>query len=294
MANQYRNNSPRRRSAPRRRRSSRSSRTVLFTIFAVIAAAACVYAVRDCSLHGDSGAKADAKASGAKHYPGLELAKGAPSTNTVKEYDGFTVCFNPDNRTSDWVGWELLESEVSDNVSRTDKFWQDYAVANCPSPDDYRNSGFDKGHLCPAADQKRSASAMSDCFVMTNMTPQAHALNAGAWQTLEKKERLWAQRDSAIVIVAGPIYTDSDTDRIGKNGVRVPSSFYKVILAPYVESPRAIGFIYPNMKCPGDMANYAMSVRDVEKITGLDFFSALPDDIEDKVESTFSFTEWNR
>ena len=240
---------------------------------------------------------AAAGSAAAPHYDNLEIAEYAAAPSSPRrhvDYEGFTLSFNPANHTPDWVGWELLGSEASGNVSRTNNFWQDTDVAGCPSPYDYKNSGYDKGHLCPAADQKWSREAMLDCFVMTNMAPQEHALNAGAWQTLEKKERLWAERDSAIVIVAGPIYTDADTARIGDTGVRVPSAFYKVLLAPYVESPRAIGFIYPNMTSPGNMENYALTVDEVEEITGLDFFSSLPDEIENKVESIKSFTEWNR
>lgn len=135
---------------------------------------------------------------------------------------------------------------------------------------------------------------MNDCFVMSNMCPQAHALNAGAWSTLESKERQWAQRDSAIIIVAGPIYETTDRKTIGAARVRVPSAFFKVILAPYLDKPRAIGFVYPNMSAPGNMQNYAMSVDEVEKLTGFDFFAALPDDIEQTVESRASFNEWNK
>ena len=135
---------------------------------------------------------------------------------------------------------------------------------------------------------------MNDCFVMTNMCPQDHSLNSGAWNTLENKERNWAARDSAIVIVAGPIYEPADTKRIGKAGVRVPSGFYKVLLAPYVKEPRSIAFIYPNMSSPGNMEKYVTTVDEVEKLTGLDFFCNLPDSIENKVEAVSSFREWNR
>lgn len=227
------------------------------------------------------------------HYPDLEITNGINSNTVVKNYEGFTVGFNPSNRTSDWVGWELLKSEANGSESRTDRFWQDFDLDGCPSPDDYRRSGYDRGHLCPAADQKWSAKAMSDCFVMANMVPQNHDLNAGAWATLEEKERIWAQRDSALVIVAGPLYSSTDRTTIG-NGVRVPSAFYKVLLAPYLPEPRAIGFIYPNMKATGNMLDYAVSVDQVEELTGLDFFSNLPDEIEEKVEKYFDFNIWNR
>ena len=230
-----------------------------------------------------------------KFYPGLEtvfLPEGQAAQ--MKEYTGFTVSFNKDNHTPNYVAWELLGSEVASDVKRSNKFWQDQDIEECPVTSDYTHSGFDRGHMCPAADQKWSEQAMDDCFVMANICPQDHSLNAGAWNTLENKERLWAQRDSAIMIIAGPIYTDNDNQRIGDIGVRVPGAFFKALLAPYVENPRAIAFVYPNMTSPGNMQNYAMSIDDLEQLTGYDFFPALPDDIENKVESEFSFTEWNR
>ena len=228
------------------------------------------------------------------HFPGLEtviIKKDTPEQ--IKEYTGFTVSFNKDNHTPNYVAWELLGSEIAYNVERNNNFWQDKEIEGCPQYKDYSRSGYDRGHLCPAADQKWSEEAMNDCFVMANMCPQDHNLNAGAWNTLENKERQWAKRDSAIVIVAGPIYEESDKKRIGNIGVRVPSAFFKAFLAPYLKEPRAIAFVYPNMSSPGNMQDYAMSIDDLEEITGYDLFPALPDDLENKVEAKFSFIEWN-
>lgn len=210
------------------------------------------------------------------------------------EYEGFLVSFNEDNKTPNWVAWELLDSETEGNVGRYDKFWQDENVRGCPQTSDYTRSGYDRGHLCPAADQKWSEEAMVDCFSLANIAPQDHALNAGAWQTLEKKERQWAKRDSAIVIIAGPIYEDADQKRIGEAGVRVPGAFFKVMIAPYLDEPRGIGFVYPNMTSPGNMKDYSMTIDQVEEITGIDFFPNLPDDLETIIESTASFKEWDR
>ena len=229
------------------------------------------------------------------HYPGLEtviLPEGLPSQ--IKEYTGFTVSFNKENATPNYVAWELLGSEVSNDVERSNNFWQDAEIEGCPSYSDYTRSGYDRGHICPAADQKWSDEAMNDCFVMANICPQNHSLNSGAWNTLENKERVWAQRDSAIMIVAGPIYTHEDVLTIGNNvKVRVPGAFFKAIVAPYLSSPRGIAFVYPNMTSPGNMENYAMSIDDLEDILGFDLFPALPDNIENSVESKFSFKEWN-
>ncbi len=221
----------------------------------------------------------------------VEHTKDVPSV--VKEYEGFTVDFNPENRTPNYVAWVLQGHETDGATSRSNKFWTDEELDGCPDTRDYSHSGYDRGHMCPAGEQKWSDKAMHHSFVMANICPQKHELNTGAWKTLEDKERSWARRDSAIVIVAGPIYDISDSETIGRNKVRVPSAFFKVLLAPFAKPMRAIGFVYPNMKCDGNMQAYAVSVDDVEKMTGLDFFSALPDDIENDIEATVPFKDWN-
>ena len=236
----------------------------------------------------------ESKSSSTIDLNALDKVKGANGVpSEVKEYEGFTVDFNQENKTPNYVAWILHGHETEGASARSNKFWTDTEIEGCPETRDYTRSGYDRGHMCPAGEQKWSETAMQHSFVMANICPQKHELNTGAWKTLEDKERMWAKRDSALVIVAGPIYDSSDSETIGKNKVRVPSAFFKVLLAPYAEPMRAIGFVYPNMKCEGNMQAYSVSVDDVEKMTGMDFFSALPDDIEDKVESTVSFKDWN-
>ena len=222
-----------------------------------------------------------------------KVAHTGKMPSVIKEYEGFTVDFNPENKTPNYVAWVLQAHETEGNTSRSNKFWNDPDLEGCPDTRDYSHSGYDRGHMCPAGEQKWSEQAMHHSFVMANICPQKHELNTGAWKTLEDKERNWAKRDSAIVIVSGPIYDSSDKETIGQNKVRVPSAFFKVLLAPYAEPMRAIGFVYPNMKCEGNMQAYAVSVDDVEKMTGLDFFGELPDEIENDIESVVSFKEWN-
>lgn len=222
----------------------------------------------------------------------VKIPEDIPSQ--LKEYTGFRLSFNAHNKTPNWVAWELLGSETSGESSRSNKFWTDSEILNCSENADYSRSGYDRGHICPAADQKWSQQAMDDCFVMANMCPQDHALNSGAWNTLENKERSWALRDSSILIVAGPIYSDTDNATIGKNKVRVPGAFFKCIVAPYIDEPRGIAFVYPNMSSPGNMQNYVTTIDQVEQLTGFDFFHALPDEIENKIESVSSFRDWTR
>lgn len=229
-------------------------------------------------------------------YQNLDVVKHSDGTGfDVTKYTGFQLAFNPENHTPDWVSWELADHETDGVESRKGKaFIPDESVRGCAVDADYRNSGYDRGHLCPAADMKWHPDAMHDCFYLTNIAPQDHSLNTKAWQKLERKSRDWANQFSDIVIVAGPIYDAMSNVRIGETGVRVPSAFFKVILAPNLAEPTAIGFIYPNAPAPGDMFNYAVSVDEVEKITGLDFFSSLPDDIEENVEKSTDFKNWKR
>lgn len=210
------------------------------------------------------------------------------------KYEGFILSFNAENHTPNWVAWELTGIKTEGVVSRKNRFWQDPTIYGCPESSDYSHSGYDRGHMIPAADQKWSTTAMSDCFAMTNICPQDHSLNSGAWATLENKERQWAQRDSSIIIIAGPIYTSNDKTYIGASKVRVPSAFFKVIAAPYLSKPRGIAFVYPNMASPGNMRNYSMPIDTLEKITGFDFLYNLPDDVETAIESTADFKTWNK
>lgn len=275
------------RGAQQRRKRQQFLRLALIVI---LIAGIVIFIVRLQAHNRDVGAQNDKF--GTLHYPDLEKTAGAPAGSIEKIYEGFALSFNPDTKTPDWVGWELLGTETDGPISRGNNFHQDTEMPGCPDPKDYTRSGYDRGHLCPAGEQKWSSQAMSDCFYMTNMAPQKHELNAGAWKTLEEKERIWAQRDSALVIVAGPVYTGMREERIGYSGVKVPDAFYKCILAPYANPPRSIAFVYDNARCPGNMANYATSVDEVEKLTGLDFFSALPDDLENEVEQQSDFRKW--
>lgn len=227
-------------------------------------------------------------------YDLLDVKTPRSLPSQIKHYTGFTLSFNAQSHTPNWVAWSLDTEKIDGPFSRSDKFWQDDDIDGCPSYNDYKRSGFDRGHMCPAADNKLSQAMMDDSFVMANMCPQAHALNSGAWKTLESKEREWVRRDKKLYIVAGPIYTPSDSHYIGSSQIKVPSAFFKVIIAPEIDSPRGIGFIYPNMTAPGNMQNYSMTIDQVEEITGLDFFHNLPDELENTIESQTSFREWNK
>lgn len=212
----------------------------------------------------------------------------------IIEYPGFTVSFNPDYRIANYVAWELTADETDGENQRTNKFKKDPDVKHCPTPDDYRNSGYDRGHLAPAADFKWNAEAMQATHYMTNICPQDKELNRGAWNTVEKNCRNWARRDSAIIIIAGPVIDDNIHTYIGENHVAVPNQFFKVVLAPYSNPPRAIAFLMDNSYIKGGAQTTVTTIDEIERITGFDFFSVLPDDIEDKIESESHYQQWQK
>lgn len=216
-----------------------------------------------------------------------------PNTDSrLISYPGFNVSFNRTHHQPNYSAWILTRQHADGPNSRSNKFATDFSIDGCATLDDYRNSGYDRGHMAPAGDMKWSSDAMQSSFLLTNISPQAKRLNQGAWKKLEEKTRQWAQRDSVLIIVCGPILTDRITKTIGDSHVSVPARYFKAILAPYTDPPRAIAFIMNNGYIVGGIQAAAVSVDQAEAITGFDFFSALPDSIENKIESQYSFSQW--
>lgn len=211
--------------------------------------------------------------------------------NEVVTYTGYISGFNSERHIPNYVSYELTGDETLGDEPRSDKFLCDEKVAGCPTTTDYTGSGYDRGHMAPAGDMKWDKQAMTESFYMTNICPQNHALNSGGWKRLEEKVRVWAQRDSAIIVISGPIVGGNPSKL--ESGVVVPDGFFKVLLAPYSTPRRAIGFIYKNQGGQKKVELQAVSVDDVEAATGYDFFSTLPDDEEASLEKDFNYQEWN-
>lgn len=223
-----------------------------------------------------------------------------PSTTTgpqgkVIRHTGFTLSFNLKHNNPNWVAWELERSETTGSLKRTDDFEPDTSLprAHQVTTNDYRRSGYDRGHQVPAADMKWSPRAMAECFLMSNICPQTHGLNAGPWSKLEAACRRWANREGRVYIACGPIYRGSNQPSIGQRvRVTVPDAFFKVVLCMTKDKEKAIGFVYDNRDGKQDMSQAAMSVDEVEKITGFDFFHNLPDELEDRLEASCKFKYW--
>lgn len=228
----------------------------------------------------------------AQHY---ELPSVSVDRNRqLLTHMGYTSLYDDVTKQPVWVAWDLTPEETKGSVSRTDEFTQDPSIAfpHPPQSSDYTRSGFDRGHMAPAADFRWSLKAMEESFYIgANICPQDHTLNEKTWCDLEKACRFWANRNT-LYIACGPLFPESP-QRIGASGVAVPSAFWKVILRETSKGFLAIGFVFPNKALSDDFHRYAVSVDDVEKLTGLDFFHDLPDTVEKVVEASFDISRWN-
>ena len=239
--------------------------------------------------------KADAKVS----Y-GKEILFPAPMKNTPEKIlhrRGYTLSYNRNLKIPNWVAWELTPAKLVERESRTDKFLPDPDLpeSEAVTTDDYKRAGMDRGHMCPAGDNRWHWMAMQESFYMTNICPQNHNLNRGDWKELEEACRNWAKKEGKIYIVCGPVLYQQPHRTIGKkHKITVPEGFFKVILCTNGKLPKAIGFIYKNAAGSRPMEAYASTVDAVERITGIDFFPALPDEIEKKVEAEYDLKQWKK
>lgn len=217
--------------------------------------------------------------------------KGTPEQ--ILKRTGYVASYNKTTLLPNWVAWHLTAERTEGSAKRSGvDFAEDTEVPEPRATDwDYYNSGYDRGHMCPAADNKWSKKAMEESFLFTNMCPQNGNLNRGDWNEMEMACRKWAKKYGDLYIVCGPILYKGKHKTIGKNKVVVPEAFFKVVLRTG-DNPQAIGFIYKNTSGNRPKDSYVNTVDEVERITGIDFFPSLPDDVEKNVEATADIANW--
>ena len=204
----------------------------------------------------------------------------------------YTLSYNEDHEQADWVAYVLTRDHLNENwVERSNTFRPDPDVrTESATPRDYTSSGYDKGHLCPAADMSFNEQAMDESFLMSNMSPQVPAFNMGIWRELEELTRDWARKFGRLYVVTGPILAQPSLGQIGFSKVTVPSYYYKVLLAP--DQHRAIAFMLPNQVSTRPVLDYAYTIDQVEQSTGLDFFPQILKGSEEDLERALDKNAW--
>lgn len=215
----------------------------------------------------------------------------APGTQHV-HYNGFDIYYDAQHHLPACVAYELTDAETQGNLVRVDAWYTDDTVRGCAMPYDYMHSGYDRGHMAPAADLAWNSEAMAHTFTMANVCPQHPALNSGAWQQLEEKVREWARHEKSLLVFTGPIVTAADTTTIGDKHITVPGAFYKIVVAASAHDLRALAFIYPNTPTGKSLWDHVTTIDHVERLTGINFLTALPHDTETHLESTSNLNYW--
>ncbi len=214
----------------------------------------------------------------------------------VVRHAGFTLSYNETWEQADWVAYILNASELAGEwSSRNDNFRSDPLVASgSANDDDYRGSGYDRGHLAPFADFAWRAEYADETFFYSNVSPQASQFNQGVWRELEELVREWAVRAGRLYVVTGPVTTDKPKGYIGReNRVAIPRAFYKVVLDLEDPEQKGMGFLIPNAISFRPLTDYAVSIDSVEAVTGIDFYPRLmPDDLEASIEATVNPDLW--
>jgi endonuclease G, mitochondrial len=203
--------------------------------------------------------------------------------------------YSEEHEQSKWVAYKLTSQMLSGDEERDDNFKPDPLVATGSAEDkDYKGSGYDRGHLAPAADMSFDKIAMEESFYFSNISPQVPSFNRGVWKKLETYVRSAAKNLGTVYVVTGPILK-SGLSEIGENGVDVPEKYYKTILYFSDTLITGIAFIMPNQKVSdNDIFNYTATIDELEKLSGIDFWPALPYFIEKKTEKQINIDFWKQ
>ena len=215
------------------------------------------------------------------------------TTNQIVKNAFYTLSYSESHEQSEWVAYELKKEYVRNNHFRRPFFYEDPKVTTGSADwKNYKNSGYDKGHLVPAGDMGFNLNAYNDTFLTSNISPQVHDFNNGIWNRLEQKVRYWAVKYNGVYVVTAGIL-DKSLKTIGKEKVAVPQYFYKVLLCKSEKDVKMIAFMIPNEASDRPLYEFVVAVDRLEKITGIDFFPALDDKIENKLESNDDYKSWS-
>jgi endonuclease G len=214
------------------------------------------------------------------------------TTHQIVSHSFYTLSYSEKDEQAEWVYYILTTEMLKGKQPRTDDYRPDSTITTISAQlEDYRSSGYDRGHLCPAGDMKLNKTAMSESFYLSNCSPQDRDFNAGIWNDLENLVRSWALTSGRLYVVTAGVLT-STKGKIGSNGVTVPKYYYKVIYDPRGQG-KMIAFLLPNENSTKPLQQFVVSVDSLESLTGIDFFPGLPDSIESLLESQRDLYGWS-
>lgn len=212
--------------------------------------------------------------------------------NQIVVHDNYTLSYREEYEQAEWVAYELKKGRFASHDFERPYFIEDPKVKT-GSADwrNYRKSGYDKGHLCPAGDMKFSKAAFDETFFTSNISPQDHDFNSGIWNNLEQKVRYWANKYEGLYVITGGVLEEG-LQSIGTEDVAIPEYFYKVLVSNVNGRYKMIGFLLPNEDSEKPLFEFVVSVDEIEKKTGINFFPNLDDTMENQLEKSSSYKDW--
>jgi endonuclease G len=214
------------------------------------------------------------------------------TTGSIVNHDYYSLSYNEPYEQAEWVAYTLSKSHLTYDDRKRPYFIEDPKVKT-KSADwrNYKGSGYDRGHLCPAGDRRFSEYAYNETFYTSNISPQNREFNAGIWNQLEMKARQWVKKYGTHYVITGGVLEDGLED-IGDEDVDVPRYYYKILAKGNEKNLKAIAFLMRNKPSSKSIQKFTVSIDEVEKRTGIDFFSALPDEMENSLESEVRMRDW--
>lgn len=215
----------------------------------------------------------------------------ASSAGKVIRHTGYTLHYNPQHKQADWAVYQLTRSRTEGKSSAPESYRPDPEVTAGAAPGDLQGTGFDRGLLVPAGHLRWSKTAAAEAYLMSNVSPMKTAFRKGLWAELEEMIRIRTVVDEELYIVVGPVLKGALTPA-GKSGVTAPQQFFAAILDNREPGIKAVGFILPNGPAKKPLMAHAVSVDEVERVTGLNLFANLPDQVETVFEAKYDPSQW--
>lgn len=213
------------------------------------------------------------------------------TTQAIYTHETFSLSYSEEHEQAEWVAYFLEKDDIhGGNYKRPFFQIDEHILTGSAHWKNYKNSGYNKGHLLPAGDRKATYKEYQETFLTSNIAPQKNTFNEGVWNRLEQKVRYWAVKYDGLYVVTAGVLTD-DLKTIGFENVSVPKYFYKILLSK--DRKRMIAFLVPHENSDKPLYDFVVSVDTVENLTGIDFFPNLDDAIEEKLEASSSYKEWS-
>jgi endonuclease G len=221
------------------------------------------------------------------YYPKID------SGEYVIHHQYYDLVYDELHEQAKWVFYKLYPSYLNGPYKRRNDFRADpKVISNSANHSDYRGSGYDRGHLMPAADMTWSEVALSESFYYSNMSPQHPSFNRGVWKRLESKVRSWCMESDSLFIITGPV-VNTIFDVIGQNRVAVPGAYFKVIMRFKQNKKEVIAFLLPNTSSKESLESFVYSIDSLKQVIDIDFFHYQNEEFQRKLESSTTKEMWD-